>query len=340
MNDASPPEASPLETSQQQFADAVPFRVLDSEMCPLSRAVGRTLFSDVVAPTDMPPYPRAIVEGFLVNTSETEGASESSPQSFKITGEVKPGDKQCPPVHAGQALRVSTGSIVDRNAPVSVVRMWEAQLQQGNTLEITRPFPPRFFIEEQGCDLQKNAVAVKAGTALTPLDIGLIASLGISQVKVSKHPDVTIFASGNEVVPYTDALQPGLIRDSNSIMLAAAVTQAGGNPHLAGIMRDDLDAFASAVSSVLHETDMVVISGGTAAGGRDFIAELIKRLGQLIIDGVPMRSGKPLIMGIADDKPIVCVAGHPPEALRGFRLFGIPAIDRLAGKQAGLPVDE
>ena len=332
-------DESPLITAQQQFAEAIPFRTLGNEMCPLSKALGRTLYSDIVAPTDMPPYPRAIVEGFLVNSSDTGTASESAPVSFKIAGEIRPGDSSCPAIQKGEALRVSTGSIVNRDSPLSVVRMWEAQMQ-GNSFEITRPFPPRFFIEEQGCDLQKNAVAIKAGTALTPHDIGIIAGLGVSQIKLSRQPKVTIFASGDEVIPYTEPLNPGTIRDSNSIMLAAAVTQAGGIPTIAGIMKDDFDTFTAAVSNALKGTDMVVISGGTAVGGRDFIADLVKKLGQLVIDGVPMRSGKPLIMGIAENKPMVCVAGHPPEALRGFRLFGITAIDRLLGKEAEPPVDE
>lgn len=332
-------DESPLVTAQQKFAEAVPFRALGNDMCPLSKALGRTLYSDILAPTDMPPYPRAIVEGFIVNTADTAAASESNPVSFNIAGEIRPGDSTCPVIQKGQALRVSTGSIVSRDGQLSVVRMWEAQMQ-GSSFEITRPFPPRFFIEEQGCDLQKNAVALKAGTALTPLDIGTIASLGISQVKLSRQPKVTIFASGDEVIPYTESLSPGTIRDSNSIMLAAAVTQAGGMPTIAGIMKDDFNAFATAVSTALKEADMIVISGGTAVGGRDFIADLVKNIGELIIDGVPMRSGKPLIMGISAHKPVVCVAGHPPEALRGFKLFGIAALDRLLGKEAELPVDE
>jgi molybdopterin molybdotransferase len=82
-----------------------------------------------------------------------------------------------------------------------------------------------------------------------------------------------------------------------------------------------------------------VVSGGTAVGGRDFISDLVKELGDLLVDGVPMRSGRPLIMGVAGGKPVVCVAGHPPEALRGFHLFGVAALDRLLGRDAPLPED-
>ena len=150
---------------------------------------------------------------------------------------------------------------------------------------------------------------------------------------------VTIFSSGDEVVPYTDALKPGSIRDSNSIMLASAVAEAGGIPVIGGIKGDKFDKFVMAVNTALVNSDMVIISGGTAVGGRDFISDLLKEVGELIIDGVPMRSGRPLIMGKAREIPIVCVAGHPPEALRGFNLFGAAALNKLMGRDAELPHD-
>jgi putative molybdopterin biosynthesis protein len=162
----------------------------------------------------------------------------------------------------------------------------------------------------------------------------------MAKVNVYQQPRVAIFASGDEVIPYTDPFVPGAIYDCNSVMLAAAVAEQNGVPTQKGIMRDDFDAFVDAVKNALAENDMIVISGGTAVGGRDFISDLVKTVGELIVDGVPMKSGRPLIMGVSDNKPIVCVAGHPPEALRGFKLFGIAALDKLLGHNNPLPADE
>ncbi len=330
-------DVSPLVEAQQKFVDELPFRTGGAERCVLFHALGRTLYSDLVADMDLPPYPRVIVEGFLVNAADTTAASESTPVSFMVAGEIKPGDSQCPSTARGQGWRVSTGSIVDDSA-LAVVRMWEAR-QQENSFTITRPFPPRFFIEEKGCDIKKGAVILTAGMVLDPLSVGTLASLGLDSVEVARLPKVAVFASGNEVVPSTAPMRTGAIRDSNSLMLAAAITQAGATPILCGIMQDDFDGFVIAARKALQETDMLVISGGTAAGGRDFISDLVKALGELLVDGVPMRSGRPLIMGIAQGKPLVCVAGHPPEALRGFSLFGVAAINRLLGRSMPLPVD-
>jgi len=164
-------DGSPLVDAQQQFVDALSNKTTETEICRLSAALGRTLASDVQAPTDMPPYHRAIVEGWLVNSADTKGADEGSPISFNITGNIIPGDESCPMPGTGKALRVATGSIVV-DGPVAIIRPWEGK-EDGNTVSITRPFPPRFFIEEQGYDLKQGATAVAAGTVISAAEIGL-----------------------------------------------------------------------------------------------------------------------------------------------------------------------
>ncbi len=330
-------EKSPLIEAQDLFLKAVPNRQMPAEHITINKALQRTLHTDFIAPEDAPPYHRAIVEGFLVNTAETQDASEKNPVNFNVVGSVAPGDAQCPDVGAGEAIELQTGSILP-DGPISIVRMWEAK-RDGNNVSISRPFPPRFFIEDQGCDIKKGDTIISAGTVLTPQHIGTIASVGQSEVAVAKQPRVSVFASGDEVTPHTAPFKPGMIRDCNSPMLAAAINAAGGLPTLEGIMGDNFDTFVTVVKNALEQTDMIVISGGTAVGGRNFISDLISAVGELLVDGVPMRSGRPLIMGIINGKPIVAVAGHPPEALRGFQLFGAPAIVKLMGQTAELPTD-
>lgn len=331
-------EPNPLAAAQRRFVDALPVRSLRVEPAPLEEVLGRVLARRVAAPIDLPPYSRVIVEGYLIHSEDSQAASDGNPVSFRVVGSVMPGDRECPAFGRGEALQVATGSIAP-DGPVAVARMFEAHREDDDRITVTRPFPPRFFIEERGCDLAKNAEVAPAGQLIDAALIGNLAALGISQVDVMARPRVVIYASGNEVVPYADIPAPGQIRDSNSIMLAAAVQAAGGVPEIAGIMRDDFESFVSSLNTALARSDMVVISGGTAVGGKDFISDLIRSVGELVVDGVPMRSGRPLIMGHAGIKPIVCVAGHPPEALRGFRLFGAAAIARLLGQDTELPAD-
>lgn len=330
-------EPSPLLAAQEKFINAIRHGATGTESVALEHALGRTLAKPLLAQEDSPAYHRAIVEGFIVHAAATQGASEDNPVKFKITGHVRPGDSHCPSFASGEAIEVTTGAIV-ADGPVAIVRMWEAK-RDGDSFTITRPFPPRFFIEDQGCDIKKGSEIIAAGTVLQPHHIGTLASLGIGTVEVGRQPQVTLIASGDEVIPYKGEFRPGLIRDCNTPMLSAAVTAAGGIPQSAGIMSDDFDTFVSVVQQVLEVADMIVISGGTAVAGHDFISDLIREVGGLLVDGVPMKSGRPLIMGIANGKPIVCVAGHPPEALRGFRLFGAPAIGKLLGRGVELPAD-
>ena len=328
-------DESPLVAAQKRFIDAIPFRSMPAEDCGLEHALGRVLYDDVPSIMDSPPYHRAIAEGFVVNTADTERASEASPVTFTVAGEVAPGDPACPPIPPGQGMRVATGSILSDD-PVSIVRMWDCTVS-GDSFTISRPFPPRFFIEDRGGDIKRGDVLLSAGVTLAPMDLGNAAAQGLTHLPVARVPTVALFSSGNEVVPHTEALRPGAIRDSNAVMLAAAIAAAGGVPRLYGIMRDEFETFVSQLKRALGEAHMVVISGGTAAGGIEFIADLVRAVGELIVDGVPMRSGKPLIMGRAQDRPVVCVAGHPPEALRGFNLFGAAALNQLLGRQAALP---
>ena len=330
-------EPSPLLTAQQKFIDAIHATAIGTENITLADALGRILAQPLQAQEDAPAYHRAIVEGFIVHASATQGASDENPISFKIIGNVRPGDALCPHFASGEAIEVSTGAIVI-DGPIAIVRMWEAK-RNGDSFTISRPFPPRFFIEDQGCDIKKGDEIITAGTPLQPQHIGTLASLGINSIEVNRPPQVTLFASGDEVIPHTETFRPGLIRDCNTPMLSAAVISSGGIPQTAGIMGDNFDTFVSAVKASLKTTDMIIIAGGTAIGGRDFISDLIREVGELVIDGVPMKSGRPLIMGLSNGKPIICVAGHPPEALRGFRLFGGPAIAKLTGQHVDLPAE-
>ncbi|RMH10534.1 MAG: molybdopterin molybdenumtransferase MoeA, partial [Gammaproteobacteria bacterium] len=267
---------NPLVEAQERYQSAVPFRTLPVLTQRLEEVLGNTLAEDIQAPIDAPPYHRAIAEGFVVNTEETRTASEDNPVTFKIGGEILPGDEQCPEIPPGQGFAVVTGSIL-KSGDYSVVRMWDCE-REGAHFTVTRPFPPRFFIEDQGCDIARGDIVLKAGTVLGPTEIGTLASLGIQQVPVMQAPRITLFSSGNEVIPYTEPMRPGAIWDCNAPMLSAAIRQEGGIPVFGGIMKDDFEQFVEALKQALAQSDMVVISGGTAVGGRDFVADMVREV--------------------------------------------------------------
>lgn len=326
------PQGDPVQTALDAFLQAFPAGPHAIERVSLENAWGRVTAEDITAAVDSPPYARSILEGYLVHADETASAAEAHPVSFAIVGAIAPGQAAPNMVAPNTAWEVTTGSAVPEGK-LGVLRQWDVQ-RTDRSVTTTRPIQDGANVEAQGCDVTRGTVVILKGTCLGPDEIGLLASQGLDTVPVSTRPIVGIFGSGNEVIPHTARLTPGAIWDCNTPALSAFVRQEGGIPKVYGVIRDDFDIFLRALKAALPHCGMIIIAGGTAVAGRDFIADLVSALGSpgVLVNGVPMRSGKPLIMGVADTVPIVCVAGHPPEALRGFRLFGIPAMARLQGR--------
>ncbi|MBI1822077.1 MAG: molybdopterin molybdotransferase MoeA [Nitrospirae bacterium] len=322
----------PIQTALAKFLPEIPEGNLKKEIIPLSMALHRVLAKDIKAPMDSPPYSRSIMEGYVVNIQDTESAATNNPIGIVPKGEIPLGFSKIKAIPVGTGLSVTTGSYIPPG-DYAVIRPFDYE-PRNNKFYIKRAFKPAENIETQGCDLRKGSFLLKKGKLLNPADIGLLASMGILKAQVSCKPKVSIFSSGNEVISPTKKFSPGFIWDSNSYALSAAVEEAGGIPLFKGIVKDDFNSFKKELQKALKTSDMILISGGTAVGGRDFVAEIINALGKpgTLVNGVPMRSGKPMVNGVVGKTPIVCVAGHPPEAMRGFLFFGKAAIYRLLGR--------
>lgn len=321
----------PVAAALERFLAAFPAGPVGVESVELGKACARVLAADVMAAIDSPPFSRALVEGFLVNVADTASAGDATPVSLAVSGAIGPGKTFENQIPSGTCMEVSTGSFIPEGA-FAVARYMDVT-RSGKGITIKRGYNQGDNIEAIGCEIKKGEVILRVGTRLSPKEIMILAGQGILSVRVARAPKAAIFCSGNEVVPPSELLRPGYIWDANSYTLSAQIEEYGGLPLFYGIMKDDFSAFQEALKDGLSKADMVVISGGTAIGGREFIADLIHSFGGpgVVVNGVPMRSGKPLIMGVIENKPVVCVAGYPPESLRGFELFGKPVIKRLLG---------
>ncbi|MBI1819034.1 MAG: molybdopterin molybdotransferase MoeA [Nitrospirae bacterium] len=322
----------PIQTALAKFLPEIPDGTLKKELIPLSKALHRVLTKDIKAPMDAPPYSRSIMEGYVINIKDTENATTNNPVGLFPKGEIPLGASNVKSIPPGTGVSVTTGSFIPAGS-YAVVRPVDYE-PRNNKFFIKRAFKAGENIETQGCDIKKGSTLLEKGKLLTPYEIGLLASHGILKVQVSCKPKVSIFSSGNEVIPPTQKLKPGFILDCNSYALAAAVEESGGIPLVKGIIKDDFNVFKKELQKALKTSDMILISGGTAVDGRDFIADLINALGKpgTLVNGVPMRSGKPMVNGVVGKVPIVGVAGHPPEAMRGFLFFGKAALNRLLGR--------
>ncbi len=324
---------NPVSDARTRFLNAFEKSNLPVETLPLLKARGRILGEDLSTLRDDPPYNRSIMEGYVVCTSDVAQASDENPVSLEVSGEIKVGQDSAEGLAPGKALAVTTGSYIP-GGDYAVFRAWDVK-NTGNQIQITQAAKRHNNIEVRGEIRQQGSDLLKKGQRITPADIFTLASQGILEIPVVSPPKVALFSSGNEVIPPTEPFKTGAIWDCNQYGLSSLIEAAGGAPIFHGIMKDNLSEFTKTLKKALETADMAVISGGTAVNGEDFTAALVNAAGQpgTLINGIPMRSGKPIVLGVAGGKPIVCVAGHPPEAARGFHLFGEAAIAHLLGTE-------
>lgn len=327
------PENNPIDSTRHRFLSEVPLGAISEETVPLLAARGRILAERLMAAIDDPPYCRAIVEGYVVCVDDLAGVSETSPLELEITGEIAVGQGNVPGLESGKTLSVTTGSYIPEGN-YAVLRAWDVE-KKGRRIRICGGAKKGANIEVTGEIRTKGSPLLNKGHQIQSEDVFLAASQGLISLKVARRPRVALFSSGNEVIAPTAPASMGTIWDCNQYGLSSLIEEAGGIPLFKGIMKDDFEYFKNQLSEALASSDMVVISGGTVAENRDFTADLLDAVGPpgALVKGIPMRSGKPIVLGLSGKKPIVCVAGHPPEAARGFMLFAQPAIQHLMGKE-------
>ena len=292
-------ENNPIESTRQGFLAEIPLGPISQETIPLLAARGRILATDLRAAIDDPPYCRAIVEGYVVCMSDLSTLSESSPLELEIAGEIAVGQDNASGLEPGLTLSVTTGSYIP-SGDYAVLRAWDVELKEGRII-IRKGAKKGAYIEIQGELRTKGSLLLNKGQPISSEDIFLSASQGITELSVSCRPRVALFSSGNEVIAPTAPSGVGAIWDCNQYGLSSLIEEAGGIPLFKGIMKDDFKLFEGQLKEALDTADMVVISGGTVAENRDFTADLLDAVGPpgALVKGIPMRSGKPIVLGLA-----------------------------------------
>ncbi len=310
---------------------------LEAESVPVTEAAGRVTAADVPAPADLPEFPRAAVDGFAVRAQDTFGATPGLPALLTVTGEVLMGQPAGEPVAAGGAVRIATGGMVPDGAD-AVVMIEQTDLVDERTLEVFRPAAPGDGMVRRGDDVAMGERIVSAGRRLRPQDVGALCAAGVTEVAVFRRPRVAILPTGDEVVPQDRVPGPGQVRDVNGPALAAAVAEAGGEPRRYPVVPDDPAQLRAAVERALSETDLVLLAGGSSVGARDWTLEVLLGLpgAELLVHGVAIRPGKPVILVAIGARLLVGLPGNPVSALIVFRRFIRPYLCRLAGERGSL----
>ena len=318
----------------------------EPESVPLAEARGRVLAERIDAAIDVPGFDRASMDGYAVRGRDTFGADEADPVELELVGTVHAGATPDVTVEPGTCAEISTGAVMPEGADaVVMVERTDERLDSGSDgdepadrIAVRTSVAPGDHVMVAGADIAAGARALGPGTRLTPREIGLLSALGVEQVPVRGTPTVGIVSTGDELVRPGEELDPsrGEIHDVNSTTIAAGVAEAGGDPVLYPHAGDDYAEMERLLRRAADECDLVLSSGSTSASAVDVIYRVIEERGELLLHGVAVKPGKPMLVGRLDrgdggESAYVGLPGYPVSALTIFRTFVAPAIRNAAG---------
>ncbi len=304
----------------------------ETEKLSLAEALDRITAADINAPEDLPPCDRSTMDGFAVAAADTFGATQSMPAYVSITGDVLMGIIPAGAVTRGTCYRIPTGGVVPQGSDAVVMFEHTVPVDE-KMIEIVKPAGSGSNIIRKGEDIARGSLALPSGWRLRPSDLGLLAGLGITEVDVFRQLSVGIISTGDEIIDHAQPLVPGKIRNINAVTARALISRCGAKVHDYGIVKDTEASFFKAVEQAVAENDMVLFSGGSSVGVRDLGEQAIERLGPpgILVHGVSLKPGKPVIIGLAGSTPVFGLPGHPVSAMVCFDLFVKPAIHSLSG---------
>ncbi|RCV65380.1 molybdopterin molybdotransferase [Methanophagales archaeon] len=308
-------------------------RQTEKEKVGIDEALGRIASTDIFSVLNIPPFDRATMDGYAVVAADTFYADENNPASLIIKGYAPAGELPSQEVESGYCLGISTGAPIPKGAN-AVVKIENTFLDDAEIkkVKIYKPVAPNENIMLAGTDIKRGERIVKKGTTLTPRETGVLAACGLNEVSVLKRPKVAIISTGNEILVPGEDLEPGKIYDVNAPALSDSVRDCGCLPLALGIARDNVNEILGSVKEALkRDVDVIIASGGTSAGVGDLLPNVIEELGEIIVHGVDIKPGKPLIFGLIRGKPVFGLPGNPTSALITFNLFAAPLLRTIAG---------
>jgi len=303
-----------------------------TETVPLTEARGRVLAERVDAEIDVPGFDRAAVDGYAVRAAETFGASEGEPIGLDVAGRIDAGEEPGVTVEEGTAAEIATGAVVPPGADAVV--MVERTARTDDEVRVRSAVTPGEGVMVAGADVAAGERALGPGARLTPREVALLSAIGVDAVPVRRAPRVGIVSTGDELVrPGGDVeSEAGQIYDVNSHAIRASVEEAGGDPVVYPHVGDDPAAIEAVLTDAARECDLVLSSGSTSAGRGDVVYRIVADEGELLLHGVAVKPGKPMLVGRLGDAAYVGLPGYPVSAGMIFHVFVAPAIRNAAGR--------
>ncbi len=313
--------------------------VMRVERVALDAADQRVLAVNLIASHDVPRFARSMMDGYAVRAADTTGATREHPARLRLVERIYTGRAPTTAVSDGTCAGIATGAPMPVGAD-AVVMVEHTALEAGTPAEggvpgdssavsIFQLVASRQHVGRAGSDLVAGEMALPAGTVLSAARLGVVAALGLDAVEVYQRPRVAILSTGDEIVGPGGTLGPAQIFDSNTAALGAAIRLHGGEPVVAPRVGDDRAALTAAFERCLGE-DMVLFSGGTSVGDRDFLLDIIAEAGTVHFEGLRLKPGKPTVFATVAGRPVFGMPGNPVSCLTNAYLLVAPLLRRMA----------
>ena len=297
-----------------------------SEMLAVRSALGRVLFADVVSAINVPSHTNSAMDGYALLGASLSAAGETR---LEVVGTSAAGRPFAGTVGDGQCARIMTGAPMP--AATDTVVMQENVTRDGDTAIIRAGQKPGQHVRQAGEDIAAGSAALRAGTLLLPAQIGVLASIGVSEVSVRRRPRIAFFSTGDELRSVGEPLGEGQIYDSNRYTIYGMLSRLGVELLDMGVIRDDRDAVEQAFARAAKEADAIVTSGGVSVGDADYVAETLQRAGTVGFWKVAMKPGRPIAFGRIGEALFFGLPGNPNSVMATFYQLVQPALQALAG---------
>ena len=297
---------------------------------PLADALGLVLAADVVAPLPLPGFDNSAMDGYAVLATDVAPAGENTPVRLPVAEDIPAGRTDIPTLAAGTAHRIMTGAPL----PAGATAVVPVEATDGATDTVTIRSAPRAgqHVRRAGEDVTAGTTVLRAGQVVTPATLGLAAALGLGELTVVPRQRVLVVSTGTELVGPGVPLQPGQIYESNGVMLAAAVRDAGADVAASPMTGDDVDAFRETLRGHAADADLILTTGGVSAGAYEVVKDALGGSGDVEFVKVAMQPGMPQGAGTLDGVPVVTLPGNPVSALVSFEVFVRPALRAAMGR--------
>jgi molybdopterin molybdotransferase len=327
------PNSMPVDKARQfikQYLDPV----AETETVTLHQSLGRVIAQDIQSPASVPNYDNSAMDGYAFNSQDLN----TTP--LKIIGTAFAGKAFNTAVASGECVRIMTGAAMPQGT--DTVAMQEKVLRDGDNIQFTEAPKPRANVRYAGEDLQQGQNVLSAGHLMQPADLGLLASLGIAEIRVYRKLKVAFFSTGDELVAIGNPLATGQVYDSNRYTLYGMLSRLGVEIIDLGAIADDPLELENTLLNAAAQADVIITSGGVSVGEADYMKELLSKHGQVMFWKIAMKPGRPLAYGKVGNAHYFGLPGNPVAVMVTFYQFVREALLTLMGQPAtnALPMFE